>query len=238
MKFRSIWPAVILTALLGACSTAPTRPSRTPSPAAPSGFLQDYSLLAPDPHDPGYQRYVAPGIEFQRYRKFMVDDPVFIVNTGNAYTSVDPARLRAISDYYKSRMAAALGRHYQVADAPGPGVARLRTAVVGLVQVRAQFKVRDLIPVKAMFDAARMVAGKSPQVLRMSIEGELLDSESGKLLGETIDSRESRQTVAGASAPPSNDQIHELIDFWVSRFVARLDRANGYPADPDGHSGM
>lgn len=237
MRLRHTWPALILTALLAACSTT-TQPSRASRPAAPSGFLKNYSLLAPDPHDPSYMRYVAPGLDFQRYRKFIIDDPVFMVNTGNVYTLLDPARLQAISQYYKSRMTAALSRHYRVVDAPGPGVARLRTAVVGLVQVRAEFKPRDLVPAKAMFDAARAVIGKSPQVLRMSIESEALDSKSGQLLGETVDSRESKQTVAGASAPPSNDQVHELIDFWVARFVARLDRANGYPADPDGHSGM
>lgn len=232
MRHRFRWLALTLTVALAACTTTPTRPSRTSS--APSGFLKDYSLLSAEPHDAGYSRYVAPGLEARQYRRFVIDDPVFVVNTGNSYGSLDPARLQAISEYYRARMAAALSKHYDVINTPGPGVARLRVAVVGLIEVRSQFKVRDLVPVKAVFDAARMVAGKSPQVLRMSIEGEVLDSQTGALLGEAVDSRESKQTVAGASAAPSDDQVHDLIDFWVSRFVARLDSANGYPVGSDG----
>ncbi len=229
MTIRSRWLAMALPILLAACSQAPTRPSRAPSAVAPSGFLKDYSVLTPDPHDAGYQHYVAPAARAQRYHSFIVEKPVFIVNTGDAYKALDPARLQSISDYYESRMTAALSRHYKVVDAPGPGVARLRVAVVGLVEVAPQFKARDLVPVKALFEVARMAVDKSPRVLRMSMESEALDSQSGELLGETIDSRESKKTVAGKSTAPSDDQLHDLIDFWVNRFVARLDRANGYP---------
>lgn len=238
MRHSFRWLALVLTALLAACSTTSTQPSRAQSQTAPSGFLTDYSLLTPDPHDPGYRHYVAPGTSARQYRSFLIEPPEFIVNTRDTYKTLDPARIQAISKYYESRMASTLAQHYRVVDAPGPGVVRLRVAVVGLVEARPEFKMRNLIPVKALFDVARIVVDKSPQVLRMSIESQALDSQSGKLLGEAVDSRESKQTVAGASTPPSDDQIHDLIDFWVARFVARLDRANGYAAGPDGHNKM
>jgi hypothetical protein len=112
-------------------------------------------------------------------------------------------------------------------------VARLRLAVVGLIETGPQFKLRDLVPAKALFNVARMAADKTPYVLQMSIESEAQDSVTGKLLGAAVDSRESRKTVTGREAPPSDDQVHDLIDYWVARFVARLDRANGYPAAAD-----
>lgn len=219
---------------LAACTTAPTQPSQASPAQTHSGFLQDYSLLAPNPDSPGHQSYVAPGMRAGQYRSFIIDEPVFMINTGGEYEPLSPARLQAISNYYKSRMTQALGTHYRVVDAPGPGVARVRIAVVGLVEVTPQFRVTDLVPVKALFNAARMVADETPHMLRMSIEGELLDSQSKQLLGAAVDSRESTKTVAGRDAQPSDDQVHDLIDFWVARFVARLDHANGHAVGADG----
>lgn len=214
--------AAACLALLTACA-APL-PSRAPSETQ-SGFLHDYSLLMPDPQEPGFRHYTAPDLRPGQYRSFLVEDLSFIINTGQDYQALDTARLRELSDYYTSQMTAMLqARQYKIVKAAGPGVARLRVAVVGLAQVAPQFKVTDLVPAKMLFNVARMATDTSPHILRMSIEGEVLDSVSGRLLGATIDGRESGATVAGRTAAPSADQVHELIDFWVSRFGERLDR--------------
>ena len=232
MKSSFVCWVVPLLLSLTACSTAPTQPVSGPAPA-PSGFLQDYSQLVPDPATPGYRHYIAPGVTATLFRRFIIDKPVFLINTKSAYDAISPERLQSLSDYYMSRLAGALAAHYQVVQKPGPGVVRLKIAVVGLVETGPQFKIRDLVPAKALFDVARMAADMTPHALRMSIESAAVDSETGKLLGATVDSRQSRKTVAGRDAQPSDDQMHDLIDYWVARFVARLDRANGYPVVDD-----
>lgn len=209
-------------ALLTACAT--TQPSRAPLEAH-SGFLHDYRLLTPDPQDAGFRRYTSPDLRPGQYRSFLIEDLSFIVNTSQGYQALDTARLRDLSDYFKSQMTAMLqARQYKIVKTAGPGVARLRVAVVGLAQVAPAFKATDLVPAKMLFNVARMATDTSPQMLRMSIEGEVLDSVSGRVLGATIDGRESGATVAGKSTPPSADQVHELIDFWVARLGERLDR--------------
>jgi len=219
---------ITLVVTLAACSMSQTKPSRAAPSSFNSGFLQNYALLQADSADPGYLHYVAPGVQPSHYRKFIIDDLAFALYTGGQYVLFDPAQAVSIGDYYKSRMAAALAQHYQVVTAPGPGVTRLRVALVGIVEVQQQLKPRDLLPYKAAFDVLRRVVDKNPYVLRMSFEAEALDSESGQLIGETIDSRESKSTVAGQSARPSDKQVHALIDYWVARFVAKLDKANGF----------
>lgn len=211
-----------LLVLLAGCAT--TQPSREVSQAQ-AGFLHDYSLLQPDPQDAGFRTYASPELRSGHYRGFLVEDLSFIVNTNQGYQALDTARLHDLSNYYMSQMTAMLqARQYKVVKTAGPGVARLRVAVVGLAQVAPQIKGTDLIPAKMLFNVARMATDTSPHILRMSIEGEMLDSVSGQLLGATIDGRESGATVAGSSTPPSADQVHELIDFWVARFGERLDR--------------
>jgi hypothetical protein len=224
------WSLVVagaLAVLCASCTTPETKPARAPDQPANSGFLSDYGLLQADPEDAAYRHYVAPGFDAARYRKFIIDTPEIIVNTGGKYQPLDPAPIADIQQYYQGVMAAALGTHYQVVTEPGPGVARLRVAVVGLVEVNPPLKPRDLIPVSALFKVARAAAGKNPQVLRVSIESEALDSETGTVLGETVDSRESTATVTRGDAPASA-QVHQLIDFWVKRFVGKLDKANGF----------
>lgn len=217
--------ALVLVPALGVA--AKVKPSRASGPPAYSGFLADYSLLQPVADEPGFLRYTAPGIEPARYRKFIIETPQIIINTGGEYQVLDPARLAEVASDYEQAMAAALGKHYEVVTAPGPGVARIRAAVVGAVEVNEALKPRNLLPVSALFKVARAATGTNAQVLRMSIESEALDSETGAILGETVDSRESGATVIkGNSAAP--EQLHQLVDFWVSRFVARLDKANGF----------
>lgn len=219
--------AAALAMLFASCASPEVKPSRATDQPVHAGFLADYSLLQPDPEDAGYSHYVAPGFKPVQYRKFIIDTPEVIVNTGGNYQPLDPARLADIQQYYQAVMSAALSKHYQVVTEPGPGVARLRVAVVGVVEVNPALKPRDLIPVSALFKVARAAAGKNPQVLRVSIESEALDSETGAVLGETVDSRESTATVTKGDAPASA-QVHELIDFWVKRFVGKLDKANGF----------
>ncbi|MGB3288106.1 MAG: DUF3313 domain-containing protein [Burkholderiaceae bacterium] len=216
-----LFTAGALLALLTACGT--TQPSRAPSVVG-SGFLHDYSVLKSDPRDVGFRHYTAPDLRPGQYRSFIVEDLSVVVNTGQGYQVLDTARLRDLSDYYRSQMTAMLqARQYRIVKTAGPGVARLRMAVVGLAQVAPQRKAVDRSPAKMLFNAARAATDTSPRLLRMSIEGEALDSVSGRVLGATVDGRESGAKVAGSSAPPSADQIHELIDFWVARLGERLD---------------
>lgn len=218
---------------VGGCARG-VQSSRTPAPeagqAAPahSGFLSDYSLLRADPSDPNLKQYTAPGVA-RKYHKFMIDAPEFIINTGGMDQVLDPARMSAISQSYRAAMIAALSEHYQVVDRPGPGVARLRLAVVGAVEVNERLKPINALPVSALFKVARAATGTNAQVLRLSIESEAVDSETGALLGETVDSRESSKTVIKGN-PADSDQVNQLINFWVKRFVGRLDQANGFPA--------
>ena len=214
------------TVTLGACANQAVQPSREAAPGHHSGFLTDYSLLRPVPEQPGWQRYVDSDTDITRYRAFIIEPPEVIVDTAGEFQAIDPVRVQEMSDYYRATMIRSLDHHYRVVTTPGPGVARLRVAVVGAVQVRPELKPRDALPVTALFKVARAAAGKGQRLLRMSIETELVDSQSGKVLAATVDSREGSERVTEGERT-AQEQLHQLIDFWVGRFVARLDQAHG-----------
>lgn len=220
--------AALAGALLATAGCAGHLKAAPDTHANPSpGFLGNYQLLQPVAGDADYRRYVASGVDFTAYHKFMLAAPEIIVNTGDAYQALDADRLKEISSYYIQAMSAALGRHYEVVTQPGQGVALLRAAVVGAVEVRQPLKPRNLMPYSAMFKAARVVTGTDPYVLRMSMESELVDSRTGALLGEAVDTRQGTRTVLKGHEVGS-DQLKQVIDFWVDRFVSRLDKANGF----------
>lgn len=232
MARATVLMSILAFALAGAGCARGVQSARTPEPEAGqvapahSGFLSDYSRLRADPADPNLMQYTAPGVG-RKYHKFMIDTPEFIINTGGLDQVLDPARMSEIAKNYRAAMIAALSQHYQVVNHPGPGVARLRLAVVGAVEVNERLKPINALPVSALFKVARAATGTNAQVLRMSIESEAIDSVTGALLGETVDSRESSKTVVKGN-PADSDQLNQLIDFWVRRFVGRLDAANGF----------
>ncbi|MGH8283156.1 MAG: DUF3313 domain-containing protein [Gammaproteobacteria bacterium] len=226
-KYSLIFLASLLVTVCAGCSSQQVKPSRNETAPRYSGFLSDYNLLKIDSADPGYAHYIAPGIQPRQYQKFIIETPVVIINTGTKFQPLDPARLMKITDYYQARLTAALSRHYQVVTTPGPGVARIRVAVVGVVEVKPALKPRDFIPLTALFNLGRMAVGMDPYVLRVSIESEAVDAQTGRVLGETVDSRETVKTVTRGEQPAPT-QLHDLIDFWVARFVTKLDKVNGY----------
>lgn len=214
------------SAACAACATQGVQPARESPTARHSGFLSDYDLLRAVPGQPGWLRHVAPDADITRYRAFIIETPEVIVDTAGEFQALDPVRVQAMSEYYRASMIRSLDHHYRVVTTPGPGVARLRVAVVGSVQVRPGLKPRDALPVTALFKVARAAAGKGPRLLRMSIESELVDSTSGKVLAATVDSREGSWRVTEGEGT-AEEQLHQLIDFWVGRFVSRLDQAHG-----------
>ncbi|MGH8398118.1 MAG: DUF3313 domain-containing protein, partial [Gammaproteobacteria bacterium] len=206
-KYGLIFMASLLAAMCVGCTSSQIKPSRNEPPPVYSGFLSDYSLLKPDLSDRGYARYIAPDIQPRQYQKFIIETPVVIINTGAKFQTLDPARLMKITDYYQARLTAALKQHYQVVTAPGPGVARLKVAVVGVVEVKPPLQPRDFIPLTALFNFSRIALGMDPYVLRVSIESEAVDTQTGKLLGETVDSRETVKTVTRGEQP-APAQLH------------------------------
>jgi hypothetical protein len=173
--------------------------SSSPPPAvSPAGFLSDYSRL--EPISVTSRRYVNPKYDLSKYSSFIVDPvEVYLKDSAGVRNWDDVEKLRA---YMRRAIIDALEPRYTaVAARPGPGVARVRIALTN-VERSAPFKLGGV-----------------------SMEGELLDSQTGEQIAAVIESQKKGVPFRGYD-PWSGARA--AMDDWAKRFYHRLEEARGY----------
>ena len=96
--------------------------------------------------------------------------------------AIDPADLKLITDKMRNSVILNLARHVEIVDEPGPGVALLNVAIV---KVNYQNKKRGLLgytPVGLVATSAGNAANLRLALADAKIQGETVDSVSGKKL--------------------------------------------------------
>jgi hypothetical protein len=156
-------PSMLLAAaalLLGACANQET---------TRSGFLRDYSRMAPDASGALVERAAGgPQAVAARYRAFMIDDVAYLPGARSEHASAaEIAELRA---HYKDAAVKVFAQHYVHTATPGPDVLRIRLAITGIDKADATLN----------YIATPLVGPVSNG--GASSEGEIVDSTTGKRL--------------------------------------------------------
>ena len=167
---------------------------------AVTGFLSDYSGLEPI-SDTSY-RYVNPKYDLGNYATFIIDpvEVIFDEKTKGKVKNWD--NLEQLRGYMRRAFIKKLiGRYHPTAKHPGTNVARIRIALTN-VERSAPFKLGSV-----------------------SMEMELLDSQTGEQIGALIESQEKGVPFYGYE-PWSGAKA--VMDDWAQRFYNRLEEAHGY----------
>ncbi len=176
--------------LVGVCwaacgCSAPEKPKTV-------GFLSDYSHLRPETKT--RSRYLPPDNRLIQYTQFIVDPVMVYLDKETAAKVGQDAQLEELALYLHAALVKALEPRYRVTTTPGPGTARLRTALTHL-KTSAPFSPGD-----------------------MAVEAELLDSQTGEQLFAI---REIQRITIKPGAGTSVD-ARKLMDDWARRFVTTL----------------
>lgn len=93
-------------------------------------------------------RWSKPGVDHTKYKKFMVDYVVFALADDSEYRGINGDEMKKLGDAASLAFVNAIKETYPVVSEPGPDVARLKVAIVGLKQSRpALSAVTTVIPV-------------------------------------------------------------------------------------------
>jgi hypothetical protein len=199
---------------------------------ANSGFLDDYSKLKPQASAAGEDLvYVAPGA-FEKIKKFkgvMVDQPEILISADSDYKGAKPDDLKAISEMMRQTMSERLkAGGYNVVEQPGPDVIYLR---LGLTDLYLKKKKRNLLGytpigfvVKAGVDAVQNMM-QNVDIIEMSLEAELKDSQSNEQLGAIVVRRGARKTEGQKEQRIDFKEFQQTLGVYASRFRCRLDNA-------------
>jgi hypothetical protein len=186
-----------------------------------SGFLPDYSRLAPVPGKEGRYAWLAPDDVLRPYTRFLLPPMEIWVDKDAQYRGLSADVVARLASIYQASFTRVLAPEYAVVGRPGPGVASCRFALTGVTPERPGFTPLDVIPIKAAFNIVRGATGTSAQVARVSAEIVCEDSVSHALLIEAVITGVGEQKFVEGQ-PITWPEVEPVLAGWAQDFKARL----------------
>jgi hypothetical protein len=180
-----------------------------------SGFLQNYAQLKPDPKVDGALRYLNPTKNLKQYDRFIIDPIAVYFAPGAKGAGIDPAKLKELTDYFRSEIVKELTKNYRVVSAPGKGVMLLRIAITDVEESEPLLNIHP-----AMKLTGAGLGGAS-------MEAEGIDSLTGQRIGAIVETR-SGDRMSLAPGLSRLGHAKQVIRYWVERFLKNLNKAHGY----------
>ena len=143
---------------------------------------EEQALLKPSKEFKAVKIYDYPGFNINDYPKVLIGGVTVYYSDDSKSKAIAPDDLKIITDKIRHSLTLNLSRHVEVVDEPGPGVILLNVAIV---RVNYQNKKRGLLgytPVGFVTTTAANAANIRLALVDAKIQGESVDSVSGKLL--------------------------------------------------------
>jgi hypothetical protein len=197
-----------------------------------SGFLDDYSKLAPDPKNGDLLLYEKDRDALKKYNKFIFN-PVTIYLLPEAQNrGIDPDDLERLAIYFREAVTGELEKsgRYKVVTDPGPDVLLLNVAITDVEPTGGKRNAA----VKGAATAATVGVAPGTSLLvprlsvgKVSIEGEMLDSVSGERQVAFVTSKGGRRWFSGFNAFKKWGDIEAAFRSWAKEFLKRVDEVHG-----------
>jgi hypothetical protein len=172
-----------------------------------TGFLSDYSRLQ---RADDSLRYLDMK-KLAQYKQFIVEPVVIHLHGMKQGARPDPETRRELANYMNDAIVKAIRDKYMIVSQPGPGVAKVRVAITDIEQSNP---VLNAIPQLT-----------SAGLGSVSMEAELLDSQTGKQIAALIEAQKGRRL--SFSGLKKWGDAKAVMDGWAERFSKRLDEAHG-----------
>lgn len=192
-----------------------------------SGFLGDYSQLAPVKGVTGEWEYVRKGVDWRPYTKIMMRPMEVWVNRSADYPAIQVDLYKKIEETVRQIVTEEFEPGgYQVVDKPGSGVLVFHYALTGVTPVRQGLLPSDVLPVKAAITAVRYATGTEAYYVALSGEIEVLDGASGERVFAAVGARHSFATQL-KSSEITWDELQDSVTYFAKQWRTRLDRGRG-----------
>jgi hypothetical protein len=220
------WVLVLVCALGLTLACAGTRQTR--GDAVESGFLSDYSKLAPGGKDRAQLLYIEPGLDVSRYGAVRIEPvKLYASAEGSGLSELSREDQQMLADRMHTAVVTALGKDWKITEQPGPGVLVIRSALTeaGGSKVALDI-VATLIPqVRLLATIGGLAADTAATVGRARAEAEVLDGASGEQLMAAVDERVGTRGIQGVTDKWSDVQM--AFDDWAERLRLRLAEHRG-----------
>jgi hypothetical protein len=224
----STMAALLCGVLMSGCSqTIESKPAvlqqaegGQPAPAVSGFFGQDASLLHPGTGDQAAMVYVNSSAQWSQYHKILLQ-PVEFWDDPN--TSVSSSDQQMLGDYFYNKLKEDLSKDFTLVDQPGPGVLKLRTAIVNATTATPGLRtVSVIVPQARVLNGIQSLATGS-YAFAGSAEGEMkaTDASTGQFLAGAIDKRSGGMAISQAATWQWGD-AKSAMDYWSQKITSRL----------------
>jgi hypothetical protein len=213
------------------------------------GFLTDYDRLKPVAGLDGILCWRADNVDWKQYDKIQIERIMVSLKPGQDQSTVDPADLKILTDYFHTALATAIKPTTQIVDKAGPGVMQLRFALTNLVPTGTMESLTGtLVPYGFVAEAASgtadgLPAGSTPYMGETGMQAQFRDGASGKVMGECADNEIGRKYAASVDKGVANatstwvggymdsftswNYAKNAFNKWASLFAERFNKLRG-----------
>ena len=198
-----------------------------------SGFLGPmYSKLHPDPGNGDWLIYLRTRDVLRRPNTFWVVPVKIYLLREARRREFPPEELHKLSEYFTRAIKDELAEgNYRLAAGPGPGVTELRFAITNVEPTgNKKNMVASGATEAVMYGATPPGTGlllPRRSVGRVSIEGEMVNSQSGEVEMAFMTQKSGRRFFSGLKAFQKWGDIDAAFRGWAKNFRKRLDKARG-----------
>lgn len=177
-----------LTLIAAAALTIASSVHAATPDAADAYFVGD-SLLTAAPRSFDLHSYTRDPQDLGAYSKLYIEEIQFQYAADSVENGMNQSQKARITQSARESLLQGLGGRFKIVDSPGPGVLRLRTAII---DIRLEHKRRNLLsftPVGLVKQGVEAATGHDMVLRGATVEADLLDSVSGERLMSMIDPR-------------------------------------------------
>ncbi len=222
-KCAMVW-AVLSVVLTGCAATKQARG------VTPSGFLQDlYPEMREGKGDEALLVYRNPRVDWAAkatYHKVLLDPVMIWRGKDSTLEGPDRKEVQAIADAFYALLYQELAKDYEMVTEPGPKTLRMQAALTDVGQSRPALDILSSVP--APFNVAFVAStvktlstGKPLFKGEASIEGKLMDADSGEVLAAAVDRRVGGRFLDREVFDSWND-VHGALRYWAQLTRFRL----------------
>jgi hypothetical protein len=210
-------------ALLSLTTLACAGTRQTRGTPAESGFLSDYSKLAPGGDDRAQLLYIEPGLSLASYQSLRLEPvKLYAEAEGSDLAELSREDQQMLADRLHSALATALSKDWTLTEQEGPGVLVVRGA---LTEAKGSKVALDIVAtwipqVRLLSTVGGLAADTALTVGRVRGELEVVDGGTGEQLMAGVDERVGTRGIEGVTDKWSDVQM--AFDDWAERVRLRL----------------
>lgn len=176
-----------------------------------------------DPQKPAQKLFIRHVADLKKYKSVLLMPLIFLPGFADKSSVIlKQGEADGMIQYFQESLQKALvSEHFDVATEAGPGVVRLTVTVADVLQEQPKRKFYDYLPLKATFNLARLVMGKQPYLLKVTVMGQMEDCETNDLIGEVVNILVPSKTKT-QKASVDLAWIKDSIDLWNTETALQL----------------